>query len=72
MAKKVRTFVYEDDKSSKFWTIETDGKGYTVKYGKTGTNGQTTTKEFDSDEACQKAAEKVIKEKTGKGYVEKT
>ena len=72
MAKKTRTFEYVDGKTSKFWTITTNGKGYTVNYGKTGTNGQTTTKDFDSDEACQKAAEKVIKEKTGKGYVEKT
>jgi predicted DNA-binding WGR domain protein len=71
MAKIIRTFTYEDDKSSKFWTIEIDGSRYTVKYGKTGTNGQTASNEFDSTEACQKAAEKVIKEKTGKGYVEK-
>jgi predicted DNA-binding WGR domain protein len=70
MAKKIRNFIYEDDKTSKFWIIEIDGKSYTVKYGKTGTNGQTSSKEFDSAEACLKAAEKVIKEKTGKGYIE--
>ena len=71
MAKTVRTFEYVDDKTSKFWTITTDGKGYTVNYGKIGINGQTTTKEFATAEECQKAAEKVIKEKLGKGYVEK-
>jgi predicted DNA-binding WGR domain protein len=71
MAKKtIRTFIYEDDKSNKFWTIEIDGKGYTVNYGKTGTNGQTSSKEFDTTDDCQKAAEKVIKEKLGKGYKE--
>ncbi len=58
MAKTVRTFEYADGKTGKFWTIEINGKGYTVKYGKTGTNGQTSSKEFDSAEDCKKAAEK--------------
>ena len=70
-AKKSRTFVYEDGKSNKFWTIEVNGKSYTVTYGKTGTKGQTSTKDFDTEEVCQKEADKKIKEKTGKGYVEK-
>ena len=71
MAKKSRTFVYDDGKSNKFWTIGVDGKSYTVIYGNTGTNGQTLTKDFDTPEACQKDADKKIKEKTGKGYAEK-
>jgi predicted DNA-binding WGR domain protein len=69
--KSTRSFEFNDNKSSKFWTIEVSGNSYTVKYGKIGTNGQTASKEFDSDDACQKAADKVIKEKLGKGYVEK-
>ena len=72
MAKKTsRTFTFKDAKSDKFWTIEVNGDSYTVNYGKTGAQGQTSSKSFDSAEACEKAAEKVIKEKVNKGYVEK-
>lgn len=65
-----RTFIYSDDKSNKFWTIEVKGNGYTVKFGKTGTDGQTQTKEFADEAACRIAAEKIISEKIRKGYVE--
>lgn len=65
-----RVFLYSDDKSSKFWDIEINGNSFTVNYGKAGTNGQTQTKDFADDAACQKAAEKLIAEKTKKGYVE--
>ena len=65
-----RTFNFNDDKSAKFWSIETNGSEFTVNYGRIGTNGQTQTKSFGSDEECQKAADKLIKEKTGKGYIE--
>ena len=65
-----RTFNFNDDKSSKFWSIEVSGSEFTVHYGRIGTNGQTQTKSFGSNEECQKAADKLIKEKTGKGYIE--
>lgn len=65
-----RTFIYSDDKSNKFWTIEINGNSYTVNYGKAGTDGQTQTKDFVDDGACQKAAEKLIAEKVRKGYTE--
>ena len=65
-----RTFIYTDDKSNKFWTIEMDGNSYTVIYGKTGTAGQTQTKDFTNAAACQKAVDKLIVEKIKKGYVE--
>jgi predicted DNA-binding WGR domain protein len=65
-----RTFVYKDDKSDKFWSIEVSGTKFTVNYGKTGTAGQTQVKEFDSAAECKKAAEKKIAEKTKEGYTE--
>lgn len=65
-----RTFTYSDDKSSKFWSIEINGSGFTVNYGKTGTSGQIQTKDFADDAACKKAADKLIAEKTKKGYIE--
>lgn len=69
-------FVGEDaqrgtEASSKFWEIETNGTEVTVRFGKIGTNGQTTIKSFGSDADAAKHADKLIAEKTKKGYVEK-
>ncbi|MDR2920428.1 MAG: WG repeat-containing protein [Tannerella sp.] len=41
-----RTFVFTDDKSNKFWTIEVEGTKVTVIYGKAGTASQVQTKQF--------------------------
>jgi predicted DNA-binding WGR domain protein len=65
-----RGFVYQDAKSHKFWTITVEGAGFTVSFGKAGTQGQKSVKEFADEGACKKAADKLIAEKTGKGYVE--
>ncbi|SFM86827.1 WGR domain-containing protein, predicted DNA-binding domain in MolR [Chitinophaga sp. YR627] len=62
-------FIYQDEKSHKFWDIETNGTDLTVQYGKVGTTGQSQTKQFASEEECKKAADKLIAEKTKKGYV---
>lgn len=55
--------------SSKFWEVSVEGKTLTVTYGRIGTAGQTKDKDFDSAEAATKEKDKLIKEKTGKGYV---
>jgi predicted DNA-binding WGR domain protein len=65
-----RKFIYADDKSNKFWTIESEGSSYTVKYGKVGTAGKTQTEVFTDEDACKKAVEKLIAAKIKKGYVE--
>ncbi len=65
-----KTFTYKDEKSDKFWTIETNGAEFTVTFGKAGTAGQTSNKTFADEAACTKEAEKLIKEKTKKGYTE--
>lgn len=62
---------FEDEKSSKYWEISSAEKSFTVRYGKIGTNGQTQTKEFSTVEEAEKAAEKILKEKLNKGYIEK-
>jgi predicted DNA-binding WGR domain protein len=67
-----RMFEFVDGTSSKFWAITVTGESHTVRYGKIGTAGQTKSKTFASDAAAQKDADKLIHEKTGKGYVEKT
>lgn len=61
---------YIDGTSDKFWEIQTAGSTHTVTYGRNGTAGQSKSKTFDSEEACLKDAEKLVAEKTKKGYSE--
>ena len=68
----MRTFEFNDEKSHKFWTIDVRGKGFTVTYGKVGTPGKTQTKTFASPEQAQTAADRLIRGKTGKRYIETT
>lgn len=65
-----RELIFMDAKSSKFWTIEQEGAAHTVSYGRIGSKGQSATKSFPSEDAARKDAEKLIKEKLGKGYTE--
>jgi predicted DNA-binding WGR domain protein len=65
-----RNFIYKDEKSDKFWTIHLEGKVLTVIFGKSNTAGRTNVKEFSTVEESQREAEKLIKEKTRKGYLE--
>jgi predicted DNA-binding WGR domain protein len=65
-----RFFNYKDDKSDKFWEVTQTGSTVTVRYGKTGTNGQTQEKVFADTATASKHVDKHIAEKTGKGYVE--
>lgn len=66
-----RYFEFSDSKSYKFWQIEVAEATCTVKYGKIGTEGQEKVSTFDSAEKAQKEADKLVAEKTRKGYVEK-
>lgn len=61
-------YEFNDGKSAKFWDIEIEGDSFTVRYGRIGTDGQTSTKTFDSEEKAQSEADKLIKSKTKKGY----
>ena len=54
--------------SHKFWEIELDGKAFTTKWGRIGSAGQSTTKKFGSPSQAAKEYEKLIAEKTAKGY----
>jgi predicted DNA-binding WGR domain protein len=65
-----RYFELVDDKSSKFWEISIDGNDVTVRFGRIGAKGQTRTKTFTSTAAAKSHAEKLVGEKTGKGYEE--
>ena len=61
---------FKDEKSDKFWKIEVSGNNHTVTYGRTGSSGVSKTKTFDDDSLAQKDAEKLIKSKIKKGYVD--
>lgn len=62
-------YEFTEGSSNKFWEITLGSKSFTCKYGKIGANGQTTIKEFGSDGDAKKEYEKLIAEKTKKGYV---
>lgn len=66
----MRRFELVEGSSSKFWEIDVEGKSTTVRYGRIGTNGQTQTKAFPTEAKAVAERDKLIKEKTGKGYKE--
>jgi predicted DNA-binding WGR domain protein len=65
-----REFQFREGNADKFWVIELQGKDLTVQFGQTGTAGQKQTKSFSSDAEARTACEKLIAEKTRKGYQE--
>ena len=65
-----RRFTFVGGGSDKFWEIDVSGGKVTVSYGRNGTAGQSITKSFTDAAAAQKHADKLIHEKTGKGYTE--
>lgn len=67
-----REFEYADGKSFKFWKIEVQGTDVVTQYGRIGATGQETRKSFESLAAAQKEHDKLVSEKTRKGYVEKS
>jgi predicted DNA-binding WGR domain protein len=58
-----------DGSSNKFWDIQLSGKAFTVTFGKIGANGQTQRKTFKTDAEARTAHDKLVAEKTKKGYV---
>jgi uncharacterized protein (TIGR02996 family) len=66
----MRTFEFRDGNSAKFWNITLQGTRHTVNYGKIGSKGQTTLKDFPTQEQARIAHDKIIAEKLAKGYVE--
>ncbi|HAM6165849.1 TPA: WGR and DUF4132 domain-containing protein [Escherichia coli] len=66
----MRHFIFQDEKSHKFWAVEQQGNELHINWGKVGTNGQSQVKSFADAAAAAKAELKLIAEKTKKGYVE--
>lgn len=65
-----RHFEYTEGNSAKFWEISRQDSEVTVRFGRIGTQGQTQTKTFGDGDSATRHVEKLITEKTKKGYVE--
>ncbi len=65
-----RRFEFTEGRSQKFWEIRVQDNSVTTTWGRIGSDGQTKTKSFADHAAARAAADKLIAEKTSKGYVE--
>src|SRR5262245_29105929 len=61
-------YEFVEGKSSKFWEIDLDGSSFVVHYGRIGTTGQSQIKTFSTQELALKELNKLVAEKTKKGY----
>jgi DNA ligase-1 len=68
---KSRHFEYVEGSSAKFWEISRSGTEVSVRFGRLGTPGRTQTKTFADAAAAETHIDKLIGEKTKKGYMEK-
>ena len=66
----MRRFEFVEGTSSKFWEVERKGSTLVITFGRIGTAGQTQEKAHGSDAAAESALDKLVREKTGKGYSE--
>jgi DNA ligase-1 len=65
-----RYFECVEGGASKFWEVSVAGGRVTTRYGRIGGAGTTTIKDYADAEQAGRAAEKLVAEKLGKGYVE--
>lgn len=67
---KTHRFEYNDNTSSKFWAVFLHANEVIVTFGRIGATGQVKTKIFETPEIADYHAQKLIREKLSKGYVE--
>lgn len=65
-----RRFEFVGGGSSKFWAISRAGVVVTTRFGRIGTDGLSSAKSFADEEKAKKEFDKLVAEKTKKGYVE--
>ena len=65
-----RRFEFIGGSSDKFWEVSVSGNEVHVCFGRNGTNGQSSTKTFGDNASAEKHADKLVREKVSKGYVE--
>jgi uncharacterized protein (TIGR02996 family) len=61
-------YEFSEGSSNKFWEIELEGKAFTTTWGRIGSAGQSTTKTFGSPAQAKQEYDKLVAEKTAKGY----
>lgn len=66
-----RYFEFSEGTSNKFWEVWVEGNQVFTRYGKIGAAGQVTLKDEGTPANAQKLHDKLVREKTGKGYAEK-
>lgn len=66
----IQALHFKNEKSDKFWFVETLDYEMVVNYGKIDTTGKYEIKEFETNEDCEKEALKLINSKRKKGYEE--
>jgi DNA ligase-1 len=67
-----RYFEFVEGTSSKFWEVSQSGADMTTRWGRIGTAGQSKTKTFADEAAAAKQVAKLIAEKAGEGYIERS
>lgn len=65
-----RRFEFVGGSSAKFYELSVQGTTVTIQYGRLGTSGQASARSFADSGTAIKHAEKLIREKLGKGYRE--
>ncbi len=65
-----RHFECTEAGAAKFWAVSSDDVNMTTRWGEIGTTGQEKTKSFASADKAATEIEKLILEKTSKGYIE--
>ena len=68
--KTKRRFEYVPGSADNFRELHVEGSSVTVRFGRDGTHGQASVKNFADAAKAEKHAEKMIGEKLRKGYVE--
>ncbi len=64
----VRRFELSEGAAHKFWEVSVQGSEVTVRYGRIGSAGQSSTQYLVSAKAAAEQADRLVKEKTAKGY----
>ena len=67
---KTRRFEFVGGGSYKFWHLSLIGSSVSICFGRIGTAGQSQVKGFHDEAEAQKFADKQIKAKLAKGYLE--
>jgi predicted DNA-binding WGR domain protein len=65
-----RKLINQDKLSNKFWEVEILGNIQKISFGKIGSAGRETEKEFSSESECIKETNSLIAQKIKKGYIE--